>query len=135
MVNGSRSGSGTCPQADDGSAQRVRKNLCIVPAIPKVSPCRSAYMFGMASYTLLLSRGMHFVDEAGGQAILAALSEGDAFVTVDVDLIGDGFIRRGVRLSTSHIVAIIPNDEEAVSAEPVPFGPNVTALSRQRRAR
>ncbi len=92
-------------------------------------------MFGMASYTLLLSRGMHFVDEAGGQAILAALSEGDAFVTVDVDLIGDGFIRRGVRLSTSHIVAIIPNDEEAVSAEPVPFGPNVTALSRQRRAR
>lgn len=89
----------------------------------------------MASYTLILSRGMYFLDEAGGNAVLTAMANGEASVVVDVDILGDGFKRPGVRLAISHIVAVIPNDEDAEDANEIPFGQNVTALRPLRQAR
>ena len=89
----------------------------------------------MASYTLILSRGTHFVNETDGEAILTAIANSEPTVTVDLDMIGDGFLKRGVRLATAHVVAVIPNDDDEETDDQIPFGPNVTALRPQRLAR
>lgn len=89
----------------------------------------------MGSFTLILSRGTSFVCQEQGEAVLAAMAAGEPFVTVDVDLLGDGFVRRGVRLALTHVVAVVPNDEELETVDEIPYGPNVAAFRQRRAAR
>jgi hypothetical protein len=88
----------------------------------------------MASYTLVLSRGMYFLDEAAGTTVLDAMANGETSVVVDADILGDGFKRAGVRLAIAHVIAVIPNDDERGDPNTIPFGPNVTALRPLRQA-
>ena len=66
---------------------------------------------------------------------MVALSNHEPVVTVDVDLICDGFVRRDVRLSTSHVIAVIPNVTDEAESDEIPFGPNVTPFRPLRQAR
>ena len=85
----------------------------------------------MNSYTLIITSGMHFLDVDAGETVLSALANGHKLVTVDIDWVGDGFVRRNVTLNTTHIVALIPNEADEV-LDAIPYGPNVRALRRAR---
>jgi hypothetical protein len=89
----------------------------------------------MESYTIVLTRGTHVVTPAAGEAILAAMARNEQVVTVDVDMLCDGFIRTGVHLATSHIVAVIPNVSAAAGSDEIRCAPNVSALRPLRQAR
>jgi hypothetical protein len=86
----------------------------------------------MISYTLILSRGTHVVSPAAAAAILDALASRAALVSIDIDLLCDGFIRPGVKLATSHVVALIPNESSVHETDEIPCGSNITALRRAR---
>ncbi len=86
----------------------------------------------MESYTLVLTRGTHVVERRTGETILAALDAGERVVGVDLDILCDGFTRRGVRLATSHVIALIPN-EDAVEVDAIPSGANVRPFPRRSR--
>jgi hypothetical protein len=81
-----------------------------------------------SSYTLILSRGTYVVDTTDGESILEALSNRKPVVTVDVDMLGDGFVRENVRLATSHVIAVIPNVADDKALDEIPYAPNVTLL-------
>jgi hypothetical protein len=89
----------------------------------------------MGSYTLVLTRGTHVVDRRAGLAILGALADRQPVVSIDVDLLCDGFVKRGVQIITSHVVALIPDDEADTVRDEIPFGPNVTPLRQIGQAR
>ena len=89
----------------------------------------------MDSYTLILTRGTHVVAREAGESILAALESGQKYVTVDIDMLCDGVVNSGVHIATAHVVAIVPNADNADADDEIRFAPNVSLLRSARDAR
>jgi hypothetical protein len=79
-----------------------------------------------ASYSLVLSKGTHLVDEDARARVLDAIERGARVVEVAVDRYADGSTTTAT-VVTAHVVALFPHDEAGDAALPV----NVTPLLRR----
>jgi hypothetical protein len=89
----------------------------------------------MESYTVVLTRGTHVVAREVGESILTALTSDKKYITADIDILCDGFVRTGVHISTAHVVAVIPNADVEDSSDEIRFSSNVSSLRPVRQMR
>jgi hypothetical protein len=79
-----------------------------------------------ASYSLILSKGTHLVDEGTRVRILDAIASGEPVVEIPVDRYHDG-TRTTATVVVAHVVALFPHD----SPDDVEVPTNVTPLLRR----
>lgn len=79
-----------------------------------------------ASYSLILSKGTHLVDERARARILAAIEAGERVAEIEVDRYQDGTTARAT-IVLAHVIAFFPHDDDAEIELPA----NVTPLARR----
>lgn len=79
-----------------------------------------------ASYSLILSKGTHLVDERTRARIVDAIANGDAVVEIPVDRYHDG-TRTLATVVVAHVVAFFPHD----APDDVELPTNVTPFPRR----
>lgn len=75
------------------------------------------------SYSLVLSKGTHLVDERTRRRVLAAIEKGERVVEIPVDRYQDGTTTTAT-VVTAHVIALFPNeplDGGALPANVTPF--------------
>jgi len=83
-------------------------------------------MADQASYTVILTKGVHLVDRAAADAIRAAIENGDRTVEVTLDPLGNADVNRRTLVAVRHIIALAENGRDV--AGPMPA--NVAPLQR-----
>jgi fibronectin type 3 domain-containing protein len=79
-----------------------------------------------ASYSLILSKGTHLVDESTRRRVLVAIEQGDRVVEIPVDRYHDGSTTTAT-IVTAHVVAFFAHE----ALDDVELPSNVTPLSRR----
>jgi|GEM_PF-3166348 len=79
-----------------------------------------------ASYSLILSKGTHLVDERTRGLIVDAIAKGEPLVDIPVDRYHDGTTTVAT-VVVAHVIALFPHD--ALDADDMPS--NVTPLVRR----
>ena len=79
-----------------------------------------------ASYSLILSKGTHLIDEDTRARIVDAIANGEPVVEIPVDRYHDG-TRTLATVVVAHVVALFPHD----SLDDVEVPTNVTPLLRR----
>jgi len=79
-----------------------------------------------ASYSLILSKGTHLVDECTRRRILDAIAQGETVVEIPVDRYHDG-TRTMATLVVAHVIAFFPHDSPDDAEVPT----NVTPFVRR----
>ncbi len=80
----------------------------------------------MAAYCLVLSKGMHLVDDDARARVLDAIEKGERTVEVEVDRYQDGLTATAI-IVTAHVIAFFPHE----TFDDVELPANVTALVRR----
>ena len=79
-----------------------------------------------ASYSLILSKGTHLIDESTRARIVDAIANGEQVVEIPVDRYHDG-TRTLATLVVAHVIAFFPHDSPDDADVPT----NVTPLVRR----
>ena len=79
-----------------------------------------------ASYSLILSKGTHLVDESTRRRVLDAIERGERILEIPVDRYHDGSTTTAI-VVTAHIIALFAHDD----AEDDDLPANVTPLVRR----
>ena len=78
------------------------------------------------SYSLVLSKGTHLVDEYARTRVLDAIENGERVVEIAIDRYHDGSSAKAT-IVTAHVVAFFPHE----ACEEVELPATVTALARR----
>jgi hypothetical protein len=62
-------------------------------------------------YTLILTQGVHAIDQDGYDAIQSAIERGDKFVDVQLDFFGKSEYATRATLIVSHVIAMAESNE------------------------
>jgi hypothetical protein len=78
------------------------------------------------TYSLILSKGTHLVDEAARARIVGAIASGEPLVEIAVDRFQDG-TTTSATIVTAHVVAFFPHE----ALDDVELPENVTPFARR----
>jgi hypothetical protein len=79
-----------------------------------------------ASYSLILSKGTHLVDESTRRLVLEAIESGERLIEIPVDRFHDG-TTTAATVVTAHVIALFAHERP----DDVELPPNVTAIGRR----
>jgi hypothetical protein len=79
-----------------------------------------------ASYSLILSKGTHLVDESTRRRVLEAIEQGERVIEIPVDRYHDGTTTTAT-VVTAHVIALFAHE----ALDEVELPANVTALVRR----
>jgi hypothetical protein len=64
------------------------------------------------TFTVFMTRGAYVVGEPDAQRILRAIDVGDAHVSVEADIFGDGLARQSMKIVTAHVISVVANTNQ-----------------------